>query len=403
MNDDEVMDALTRAALQVLTTDPFLSHIFSGLTRRLGHGPWPVTVEVQSHGFQVVASPSAFMALSEQQRRVALEHELLHLVFHHAERAVSYRDDPERFALACDLVVNQRLGQGMPLPDMVCLHHFDPPLAPDLTAEQYYELLVGARCEGPRSTCTSNTPSWAACCLAGEGGASDGDSPNPWASQGNRAALQIAYALLDHLLYRGMLRVGARKCIGRFPGHIAERLAELIRRIEGTLDWKAALRRFASSSRKSRLRNTMRRRSKRYGSFPGIKLIRKHRVAVCVDTSGSISSAELERFFAEVENIHRAGAEIEVLEADVIVQRRYRYRGRPPIEVAGRGGTSFDDALRAVRESPARFDACIYLTDGYAAKPVESPKCPLIWILSPEGAPDAEHLVFGRVARMNAT
>ena len=402
MTDDEVMEALTRAAIQLLTRDPFLGHIFGGLSRSVGEGRWPLVTEVTPRGFRVVVSRSAFMALTHRQRRVALEHELLHLVFRHCDRSFAYRNDAARFALACDLVVNQLLSQGMPLEDMVCLHHFSPPLPRDLTAEAYYAMLLRPPCASGPARCSGSMPKWGACCVASSG-ENEGDVPNPWAGQGSPASRQVAHAQLDRLVYRAMLKVGSKKCIGRFPGHIAEHLAGLIREIEGVLDWRSALRRFASSSRKSRIKNTMRRRSKRYGSFPGIKLLRKHRVAVCVDTSGSISEDDLRRFFAEIEQIHRAGADIEIIEADVSVQRRYVYQGRPPSEVHGRGGTSFDQALKAVRETSARFDACVYLTDGFAHQPVEPPRCPLIWILSTEATIDTEHLRFGRVVRMQPT
>lgn len=415
---DDLLEALSQSVTQLLLQDFFLGHIVGGLRRIKGKVSWPLVMHLRQGGFTMVVSES-FLELSARDRRIALEHELLHLVFQHPERALPYlHRDPERFGLACDLVVNQHIHQGPLLEEMASIHHFDPPLPRDGTADQYYELLT-SYCSGGasgRGGC-GKLPNWASRCL-GHGGQREGrdrqggqsgkrskvglgpGSPNPWLAQLTPLAVQVAQTQLHDLLYAAMMMSGGLKCVGRFPGNIADALSQIVRLREGTLDWKSVLKRFAASSRKSSIKSTMRRRSKRYQTFPGIYVRRHQRLAICVDTSGSIGADELGRFFDEIDHIHRAQAVLEILEADVVVHQRYAYKGERPKAVLGRGGTSFDDALRSVRESHERFDACIYLTDGYAARPVVKPGCPLLWILSPEGT--KEHVAgTGRVVKMN--
>jgi predicted metal-dependent peptidase len=163
---------------------------------------------------------------------------------------------------------------------------------------------------------------------------------------------------------------------------------------DGVLDWRRVLRLFAASSRRSRIRATLRRPSRRYHTFPGIRVSRGQRMAVCVDTSGSVGDRELAEFFAEVHAIWRAGAEVVVFEADAAVHRTWEYTGQPPASAHGRGGTSFDPALAAVRAAAPRFDACVYLTDGHAPRPRAGPGVPLLWLLTLDGK-DGDHLAYG--------
>ena len=64
-------------------------------------------------------------------------------------------------------------------------------------------------------------------------------------------------------------------------------------------DWTRTLRRFAQSVRRAPLRNTIRRPSRRFGTYPGLRLRRTSRLAVVVDTSRSIEIPVLERFFGK--------------------------------------------------------------------------------------------------------
>jgi len=54
------------------------------------------------------------------------------------------------------------------------------------------------------------------------------------------------------------------------------------------VNWKRALQLFSTSSRKTRIYHTEKRISKRFGTRLGIKIKRHQRLAVAVDTSGSI-------------------------------------------------------------------------------------------------------------------
>jgi predicted metal-dependent peptidase len=167
------------------------------------------------------------------------------------------------------------------------------------------------------------------------------------------------------------------------------------------VNWKRALQLFSTSSRKTRIYHTEKRISKRFGTRLGIKIKRHQRLAVAVDTSGSIQESYFSMFFSEIHNIWRQGAEIEIIECDAEVQRIYKYQSKKPSFLKGGRGTHFDPVFSYIKENRfKRYDGCIYLTDGYAPQPQVKPPCKVFWLLTPYGSSDA--LQFGRVVKFNA-
>jgi predicted metal-dependent peptidase len=374
--------AFSRAVVDLTLRSPFYGHVAAGLSRVLSpERPWPVSLAVANGRFELMISPGPFAALKPAQRVVAIEHELLHAVLGHPARAADHPGDGPLFGAACDLVVNQLLSSGPPLPKAFTLASVRSLKLPKgLTAEEYFLTL--------KEHYRQRTPPGGGCCHA--------MSEHPWAT--SQASLQIADTQFERVAAAAAHRSGPEG-IGRLPGTIAERLKALVEALESAVDWRRTLRMFSASNRNAGIRNTLRRRSKRYGTFPGIRVQRRQRLAVCVDTSGSISDQTLAEFFAEIRQIWRTGAEVRVFEVDAALQRQWPYRGDAPTECSGRGGTCFDPGLRAIRETTPRFDACLYLTDGHAPAPTVSPGVPLLWVVTPDGHIGG-HLAYGRAIRM---
>ena len=66
------------------------------------------------------------------------------------------------------------------------------------------------------------------------------------------------------------------------------------------IDWKSEFRNILGTSRLSYVKLSKKRESKRYETTPGIKIKRKQKIVVCVDTSGSIDNESLGEFFSEL-------------------------------------------------------------------------------------------------------
>ena len=188
---------------------------------------------------------------------------------------------------------------------------------------------------------------------------------------------------------------------GSIPLGIKSLMKNIIEKRNPQINWKRALKIFSSTSRRTRVYHSMKRISKRYGTRPGIKIKRFQKLAVAIDTSGSINMDTINIFFSEIHRMWKLGAEIEILECDAEVQKKYSYKGYVPEFISGGGGTSFDPVFEHIRSSRfERYDGCIYLTDGYAPQPTIKPPCKVFWCITKNGK-IGSHLKFGRAVKMN--
>jgi predicted metal-dependent peptidase len=418
---EQIDQELGRAIVTLLLKEPFYGHLLGSINRRIGSQVPTAAVALTPLGAELIINPDFFLKELKTQERVAvIKHEALHLVFRHLYRPLIQNGHPELFNLAADLVVNQHIAP-WPLPETaITLKTFpDLGLIPDQTLEVYYEQLLallrqveaGKTGKSPRSaqalkdllgsTRHSDHRYWAA---SGGYGFKDGPGEGAFADQAIAPTLGEALRkALETDAERQLLRARDRsgpKHWGTLPANIRTQLEQVQSRYQPAVDWRRALRLFAASGYRTRVVPTKRRMSKRFDQFPGLRIRRQQRIAIVVDTSGSIDQHSLSLFFAEIHSIWKTGAELLILECDAEVQASYPYQGKPPSAVQGGGGTDFDPAFRWLRQREhGHFDACIYLTDGYAASPELHPPCPLLWVLTP-GISDTSHL-RGRAVFLN--
>ncbi|MEM9983255.1 MAG: VWA-like domain-containing protein, partial [Bacteroidota bacterium] len=221
-----------------------------------------------------------------------------------------------------------------------------------------------------------------------------------WLEELSNAEQEIAEESVNQTLENTLQRIKP-KDFGKLPAGLQRYLEAFEQSLIPKVNWRRILRIFAASSQKTYLKNTLRRPSKRYGVTPGIKIKRKNKLLIAIDTSGSIQMEELREFFSEVYHIWRQGAEIYIVECDVKIHRQYPYRGTAPKVIAGGGGTSFEAPILFANET-YQPDALIYFTDGYAAIPTIKSRCPLMWLVSKGGAAESDLKDFqGRILKMN--
>lgn len=422
-------DELSGCIIDLILAEPFYGHLLTGVVRCVTEQTPTAAVAMTGSGIQLRINPTFFLkTLTKRKERVAvIKHECLHLLFKHLFRFKDgKRRDMRLFNIAADLVVNQFIGRKWTLPEgHLHLGLFpDLELKPDQTTEHYYDALQSLRQEmedkgwdgepsegGDFSDCSSPQSADALSRLVGASWHSDHSC---W-GEGGDASEGIERAIendLDGQIVRAKDRSGPRVW-GKLPGRIQSLVQAILDKRKPKVDWRRAMRLFANSSRRTKIVGTMKRESRRFASqaaiprlegdgtiVPGIKVKQFSRIAVAVDTSGSVSDSELAMFFGEIHGIWRTGAEVIVIEADAAVQRVYTYNGKLPESVAGRGGTVFDPVFAHLRENrQQRFDACIYLTDGGASEPTIKPPCKLLWVVTSDGWV-GDHLKFGRTIQL---
>ncbi len=397
----DVHEEISRCIIQMLFKEPFFNHLLSGLVRVVSDEVPTAAVGFSGTNINLLVNENFFLKeLRSQSNRVAvIKHEALHLLFKHLFRTDIKNYEPTLFNIAADLVVNQFIGSWKLPEGAVTLNTFpDLGLEQNQTLEWYYEKLSKLQNNGEN---TAPKSSEALSKIMGEKEQKRGDH-SKWGTP-STAKGQIdsngAETELDRIIIQARDRTPA-KYWGTIPGEINNLIDILIENRRPKVDWRRTLRIFSSNSRRTYIFSTMHRISKRYGTRPGIKVKQFQKVAVAIDTSGSVSDDDIAVFFTEIHAMYKSGAEILVIECDTEVGKSYKYNGRLPTEVSGRGGTVFDPVFKFLRNNRlTHYDGCIYLTDGYAEEPTIKPPCPLLWVITPDGI-DGEHLLYGRVIKL---
>lgn len=213
--------------------------------------------------------------------------------------------------------------------------------------------------------------------------------PNdPWEAVAQGTAESAAEDLVKRMLEGAKSR-------GEIPGGLEAQLDILL--APPIIDWRRIIREFTKTAGHVTMSSTMSRRSKRYGTFPASRIRRLQKIAIIIDTSGSMSDREFEQAISEVAGALQSNCQVIVVQADSQVDDVAVYDKKLPnltrVTRHGMGGTSFDDGLEYVKsggkldkheEFPiiGNVDGVVYITDGYAPAPELEvyPRCKVLWL-----------------------
>ena len=178
---------------------------------------------------------------------------------------------------------------------------------------------------------------------------------------------------------------------GSMPGGMIELIKKAA---EGKIDFRSALRGFRASILSQKRRLTRMRPSRRFGfEQMGSRYDFTTRILVAVDTSGSVGSEELGRYFNIITTFFKYGIQqVDVLmfdwdiQGDVMKLDEAKKR-KQEFKVQGRGGTNFQAPVDYLAKHP-EYDGMIVITDGYAPVPEIPPLCKakLLWIIDNEAS-----------------
>ena len=178
---------------------------------------------------------------------------------------------------------------------------------------------------------------------------------------------------------------------GSMPGGMIELIKKAA---EGKIDFRSALRGFRASILSEKRRLTRMRPSRRFGfEQMGSRYDFITRILVAVDTSGSVGSEELGRYFNVITTFFKYGIQqVDVLMFDACVQGDVMKldeakKRKQEFKVQGRGGTNFQAPVDYLAKHP-EYDGMIVITDGYAPVPEIPPHCraKLLWIIDNEAS-----------------
>jgi predicted metal-dependent peptidase len=348
---------LLAARLRAAGAQPYLASALYSLTVVPSHGV--PTMGVDRH-WRCYVNPAFVDATPVHELAAVWVHEVAHLLRDHHRRATlvapEMRHDHHRVNIAQDCEINDDISS---LPSSAMR-----PALFGLPDGQMFEQYL------PGIPPTPEAPE----CGSGAHG-----RPMPWESSGaarvsaveaDAIRRQTAQELRAHAKTRGRLPAGWR------------RWADEI--LEPTVDWRRALTgavREAASWASGAVDYTYQRPSRRGAAVPRVVFpsLRRPmpRVAVVVDTSGSMGDDELRAVLGEVAGVLRAVGigrnRVTVLSCDADVHAVRRANTVGDVVLAGGGGTDMRVGIDQALRGAERPHIIIVLTDGYTPWPDARP------------------------------
>jgi predicted metal-dependent peptidase len=383
---------LAAARLRAIDAYPFLALALFALTPVPAPGRGTIGVDEE---WRLYIDPEVLEQWTTPECAGVLLHEVSHLVRDHAARARACGvDDSTRFRwnLAADAEINDDLrSDGIPLPEGILPETLGEP--PGKVAEYYYAHLL----EVPDDELPEHPDCGSGChglddpSMRRSGGAGpDGEGSGvPLLAPGLNA---VEAMLLRRRVAEAVVRWGRQA--GRGAGGWTRWAAGIL---EPVLDWRRLLHgvlrgsvgAVAGASDYS-YRRPSRRRVPRV-VLPSLQRPLP-RVAVIIDTSGSMATKMLDTAWSEVRSCLRSfGVRRDLLTVyagDVDVERVSKVTGRR-VALTGGGGTNMATAIgTVVRDRNA--DVIVVITDGYTPWPESAPPVRVVVVLLETDEDEAE-------------
>jgi len=362
---------------RLLSDEPF----FSAISRRVNKSASRalptagVTVDKDTLQFKMLYNPDFFEGMEDKKIKGVLIHEFYHLVFKHVTSRKPENVPHLAWNIAGDLAINSMIGADN-LPEGCCIpggkQFEDYPFGK--TAEFYLEMMKDDEQFGDGKGGFKD--------LDGESGSDFGnfDDHGGWGELTDEERQMVEERAKD------IMEKAAKEAnnSGRGWGSVSSGIKrEIMERLKTRVDWKKVLRAFIGAAQRADKSNTMRRINRRFPYIhAGRKVNRVANIAISIDQSGSVSDAELNAFFNELNKLSALATftvipfDTRVAEDKVYVWKKGEKRKWDRVMY---GGTCFNAPTEYVNKG--NFDGHLVLTDLMAPKPKPS-RCRRMWMAS---------------------
>jgi len=304
---------------------------------------------------------------SDKVKIGVIKHELLHFVLNHHKR-IRYLFNQRKANIACDLEANDFLNPKELPRDALKAETFKLPSG--MTLEWYYQHLPDIpNTVGDHTVVeirTGKTPEHIKIKQP-----ADNLKPSDQIQQHTDKIVSKATEIVT-------------KSRAKMPANL---IAAIQSQKKSNRDWRMELRLCASMTFNQAVNQSFRRPDRRVPNlFPSRRRTPIPQLTVAVDTSASISKAELKAFQAELETITEQHGNIIVLQVDAKIQdvaeiSSDEIRMNNTKNWKGRGGTNLQLAFDWCKRHGTT--ALIYMTDGYAPAP-DQRQIQTTWVLPPK-------------------
>jgi len=375
----EMSENLTRlvkyARTFLLLSNPFFGTLVINIPIKEQDGPGATA---WTDGKCIKFNPSYIARVSKEEFTAVLLHQILHTALQHKKRSKG-RDNKKAWNAACDQVVNHIIQQNSEkMHDKMRLPEYMKPedRFKNSSAEQAYTILAK---EIKDYTDIRDV-------LNAAGGAANGAGFMDLYIENADDLNDMHYAEMNSLLVRAQ---NAAKMQGKTPLGIDREYETLLR---PKVDWRIMLKEFVQSFPNDwDFTNKDRRFMTSPFYLPSLNG-EKVRIAIALDTSGSITHKEISSFMTEAYAILSAFSRVEIIlmccDATVHnVKKVTSMQEATSFEVKGGGGTDFRPVFKELQKHNTEFEALIFFTDGYGTFP--EPKdwyggYKVLWIMTTE-------------------
>jgi predicted metal-dependent peptidase len=356
-----------------------------------------VTINPNNYVIVLLLNPTFWSSLDKDQQYALLKHELLHICLYHLYLLSEGNYEKQRFNIAADIEVNQYVDNNVLKTfseKPILLENFKQYLPPVPNSEDlkqkgaiwYYNNLNLPQQE---FNCSNSE------CNQGKSN-QQGDDPSHsfWEemkelSDGEKDLIKNK---IDSTLIESYNSLPSEHR-GILPGSIVDRIKKLLMNKQ-FFNWKSFLKNFVGGSSEIFTKKSRYKPSKRFEDASSIKVKKRKKVLVAIDTSGSVSREELVEFLSVIHTIHNSGNIIDIIQCDSsIAHKPIQYKkGVEDLVIYGRGGTYFDPPITYLNQHQKDYIALIYFTDGEAPSPEVMPAKSTLWVLSPQTRLNPENL-----------
>jgi predicted metal-dependent peptidase len=353
--------------LKLLQRNPFFCELVLKLKIKESNEVPTLGVGVELSNVVLYYNKNYWRSLKSIEKVAVLEHELMHIVNNHINRSKDC--EKQIFNIAADIAINQNI---LNLPKGgVTEKTFKYP--PDLTTEQYYNLLLK---DDKVKKIKINVGS-----IGSHKMWDKKEVPETVASEMVKKMLKEAF---DECKKNGTLR-----------GNVSDKLVRsILDTITPKANWRNILNSIIKNSVSAEIISTFKRPNRRFEKERGFRKAYSMKILIGIDTSGSISQKALSLFSAEVNKINLFDNDIYICVCDCDIQDYYKLQKRKKIKpVTGGGGTSFIPVFEKARL--LKPDLLIYFTDGCGDYPKQT-SINTLWALTEDyNVPFGKKIILG--------
>lgn len=374
-----MIETISNVVKQLIIKEPFYGIFASGLQKVFSNQVKHMGIVPDGFNYKLLINEQYWNSLNKDQKLGLLKHNLMHMCFFHITDTDLYKGFAKTrniMEIAFDLEVNSYLYEEQ-WPDDEAARIFKMlPNLPKKQGTKYYIEVLNKILDGDeevRQTYGDETNNVI------EELTHENQEHDTW-GEGRGQNIQITR---NQLAYR--IRTAAEVTRKFIPQELSNIINGLFTFKKPIFNWKKFFRNFISNAQDFLPKTTRRKESNRFADAMGHKLSKKHTILIGIDTSGSISIKELDEFFSEIYHVWKAGADVDIVEFDYIIQTQYRYKGKTPNNVQGRGGTNFHPFVEYFNSNCHKYSLGICFTDGEADLCGINPLGKFCWVITSNG------------------